>query len=187
MKRRKGRKDWDYNHAPLIQIRPSKKSSYGPTNGPTDGKSLLQRCVDASKKNISDLVIQLGFLISPDSNQQSFMQLQNSVVSSTTRNIKSLVAMRAFRCTTQIYKESRTLFNIQVNELEDPIIASRIRINPIRWNHHISMRVEIKGCIFNAYTATFTGNHLSSTVSFPSVRMPTRSFIEWAISAFPDS
>ena len=53
-----------------------------------------------------------------------------------------------------------TLF-LKVNELEDPIIASRIRINPIRWNHHISMRVEIKGCIFNAYTAHFTGDFSS--------------------------
>ena len=44
-KERRRRKDWDDYHAPFIQICPLKKSGYRPT----DGQSLLQRCVDASK------------------------------------------------------------------------------------------------------------------------------------------
>ena len=58
------RKDWDDYHAPFIQIHPLTKSGYGPTNGPmggpTDGQSLLLRCMDASKNRETESIFQTG-------------------------------------------------------------------------------------------------------------------------------
>ncbi|XP_074652127.1 neurexin-4-like isoform X2 [Tubulanus polymorphus] len=43
--------------------------------------------------------------------------------------------------------------------LQYPIIARWIRFNPQRWNGFIAMRVELYGCKYVPYTATFTGDN----------------------------
>ena len=47
---------WGDNTAPFSQIHCLQKNGYRPTDGPTDGQSLLQRYVDASENEPTNVV-----------------------------------------------------------------------------------------------------------------------------------
>lgn len=46
----------------------------------------------------------------------------------------------------QIYGANKDYSSVVVNTLEEPIIARIIRIHPVEWYSHISMRFEFYGC-----------------------------------------
>ncbi|XP_050406137.1 neurexin-4 [Patella vulgata] len=49
-------------------------------------------------------------------------------------------------------------FQERKNTLRYPITARYVRFNPQRWNMFISLRVEIYGCLFKPYVASFGGS-----------------------------
>ena len=46
----------------------------------------------------------------------------------------------------QEYVANKDYTNEVINTLEEPIIARFIRIHPVAWQSHISMRFELYGC-----------------------------------------
>jgi len=46
----------------------------------------------------------------------------------------------------QKYVANKDQMHEVINTLEDPIIARVIRIHPVSWRSHISMRFELYGC-----------------------------------------
>ncbi|XP_071101429.1 neurexin-4-like [Haliotis cracherodii] len=63
-------------------------------------------------------------------------------------------------------------WKIVQNTLHYPIVARYVRFNPQRWNMFISLRMEIYGCLFNPYVASFTE---TSYMQFDLSRQPVPS------------
>ena len=46
----------------------------------------------------------------------------------------------------QVFEANEDSDTVVLNKLSQPITASYIRLLPIEWHNHISMRIEIYGC-----------------------------------------
>ena len=49
-------------------------------------------------------------------------------------------------CSFQVFEGNEDSDTVVLNKLSQPITARYIRLLPIEWHNHISMRIEIYGC-----------------------------------------
>lgn len=56
----------------------------------------------------------------------------------------------------QEYIANTNYQSVVVNTLDEPIIARYIRIHPVTWHGHISMRIELYGCFTGEIDEMFT-------------------------------
>ncbi|XP_041371694.1 neurexin-4-like [Gigantopelta aegis] len=58
----------------------------------------------------------------------------------------------------EMFNGNDNSYKVVQNTLMYPVVARYIRFNPQRWSMFISMRIEIYGCLFKSYVASFDGN-----------------------------